>query len=71
MRYNANNNLRNMKNQNQECFPEFDIEKWDKKTFPWENKLFITSGNKPANLKYSFTRNICNKHFRTTNLYIF
>ncbi len=30
-----------MKNQNQECCPEFDIEKWDQKTFMWDNKLFI------------------------------
>lgn len=30
-----------MENQSQECCPEFDIEKWDKKAFNWENKLFI------------------------------
>jgi hypothetical protein len=30
-----------MKTQNQECCPKFDTEKWDKKTFHWENKLFI------------------------------
>ena len=30
-----------MEKQNQECCPEFNIEKWDKKTFNWEKKLFI------------------------------
>ncbi len=30
-----------MKNQDQECCPKFDKEKWDKKTFIWDNKLFI------------------------------
>ena len=30
-----------MKNQNQECCPSFDEKKWDKKTFTWDNKLFI------------------------------
>lgn len=30
-----------MEKQSQDCCPEFDIEKWDKKTFNWENKLFI------------------------------
>jgi len=30
-----------MEKQSQECCPEFDIEKWDRKTFNWENKLFI------------------------------
>jgi len=30
-----------MKNQNEECCPEFDPVKWDRKTFIWENKLFI------------------------------
>jgi hypothetical protein len=30
-----------MKNPNQECCPEFDVEKWDKKTFTWDQKLFI------------------------------
>lgn len=30
-----------MKEQNQECCPQFEIEKWNKKTFNWENKLFI------------------------------
>ena len=27
-----------MKEHNQECCPKFEIEKWDKKTFNWENK---------------------------------
>lgn len=31
----------NMKEQNEECCPKFEIEKWDKKTFNWENKPFI------------------------------
>jgi hypothetical protein len=26
---------------NHECCPEFHPEKWDKKTFQWDNKLFI------------------------------
>ena len=30
-----------MKNQNQECCPEFDPVNGDRKTFTWENKLFI------------------------------
>jgi len=30
-----------METQNQECCPIFDVEKWDKKTFNWENKLFL------------------------------
>lgn len=30
-----------MEKQDQECCPEFDPQKWDKKTFVWENKLFI------------------------------
>ena len=30
-----------MDNQDQECCPVFDPEKWDKKTFNWEKKLFI------------------------------
>jgi hypothetical protein len=30
-----------MEKQSQDCCPEFEIEKWDKKTFNWENKLFI------------------------------
>jgi hypothetical protein len=30
-----------MKKQNKECCPEFEIDKWDKKTFDWKNKLFI------------------------------
>ena len=30
-----------MEKQSQECCPKFDIEKWDRKTFNWENKLFI------------------------------
>ncbi len=30
-----------MEKQNQECCPEFETEKWDKKTFNWENKLFL------------------------------
>jgi hypothetical protein len=30
-----------MENKDQECCPVFDVEKWDKKTFNWENKLFI------------------------------
>ena len=31
-----------MSAQNQACCPEFDVEKWDKKTFTWDKKLFIT-----------------------------
>jgi hypothetical protein len=27
--------------ENQECCPEFDVEKWDKKNFSWNEKLFI------------------------------
>ncbi len=27
--------------QNQECCPEFQPEKWDKKTFVWDNKKFV------------------------------
>ena len=30
-----------MKAQNQPCCPEFEVAKWDKKTFVWENKLFF------------------------------
>ena len=30
-----------MKTQNQPCCPEFDVVKWDKKTFDWKDKLFI------------------------------
>lgn len=30
-----------MKEQNDECCPVFDVEKWDRKKFEWENKLFI------------------------------
>jgi len=30
-----------MKIQDQECCPEFHVEKWDKKTFTWDQKLFI------------------------------
>ncbi len=30
-----------METQNQECCPEFKVEKWDKKIFNWENKLFL------------------------------
>jgi len=30
-----------MKAQNEECCPEFEPGKWDKKTFEWKNKLFI------------------------------
>jgi hypothetical protein len=30
-----------MKTQDQNCCPEFDVTKWDRKTFVWENKLFI------------------------------
>lgn len=30
-----------METQNQECCPEFNAEKWDKKTFVWENKPFL------------------------------
>ena len=30
-----------METQNQECCPKFEVEKWDKKTFNWENKLFL------------------------------
>ena len=31
-----------MNAENQGCCPEFDVEKWDKKTFTWDKKLFIT-----------------------------
>lgn len=30
-----------MKDQNLECCPVFEVEKWDKKSFNWESKLFI------------------------------
>ena len=30
-----------MKNQEHECCPEFHVQKWDKKTFSWDKKLFI------------------------------
>jgi len=30
-----------MKTQDQECCPEFSVEKWDKKSVKWENKLFL------------------------------
>ncbi len=30
-----------MENSSQECCPEFDIGKWDKKTFVWDGKNFI------------------------------
>ena len=30
-----------MTTQNQECCPKFEVEKWDKKTFNWENKPFL------------------------------
>jgi hypothetical protein len=30
-----------MNNQNDECCPEFKVEKWDKKIFNWNNKQFI------------------------------
>ncbi len=28
-------------NQNEECCPKFNVEKWDKKTLSWDNKKFI------------------------------
>jgi hypothetical protein len=31
----------NNKNQNQECCPEFNIEKWDRRTLCWNNVRFI------------------------------
>ena len=30
-----------MKNQTEECCPEFQVEKWDNKTLNWDKKLFI------------------------------
>lgn len=30
-----------MPEEDQECCPEFDPERWDKKMFSWKNKLFI------------------------------
>ena len=30
-----------MKTEDNECCPEFDVSKWDKNTFKWNNKLFI------------------------------
>lgn len=30
-----------MDNKNNECCPEFNPEKWDEKTFNWDNKQFI------------------------------
>jgi len=30
-----------MKNQDQECCPEFEVSKWDNKTFEWDRKPFI------------------------------
>lgn len=33
--------LHKMTTQNQECCPDFEVEKWDKKTFNWEHKLFL------------------------------
>jgi len=30
-----------MKEQNQDCCPEFSKEKWDRKTFSWDQKRFI------------------------------
>ena len=36
-----NQNQSSNKVQNQECCPKFNVEKWDKKTFSWENKKFI------------------------------
>jgi len=30
-----------MNTQDQVCCPELDVEKWDKKTFTWDKKLFI------------------------------
>ncbi len=33
--------LQKMETQTQECCPQFEVEKWDKKTFTWENKLFL------------------------------
>lgn len=30
-----------MNTQDQECCPEFDVNKWDKKSFTWDRKLFI------------------------------
>ena len=30
-----------MNAQNQNCCPVFDVEKWDKKSFTWDKKLFI------------------------------
>ena len=30
-----------MKTQDQECCPEFQVDKWDNKTFTWDKKLFI------------------------------
>lgn len=30
-----------MKNQKDECCPEFNSEKWDNKTFNWDKKLSI------------------------------
>ena len=30
-----------MNAQNQNCCPVFEVEKWDKKSFTWDKKLFI------------------------------
>ncbi|MBN2395742.1 MAG: hypothetical protein JXC36_04675 [Candidatus Atribacteria bacterium] len=30
-----------MNTEDKECCPEFNPEKWDKKTFNWEDKQFI------------------------------
>lgn len=30
-----------MKTQNDECCPELQVEKWDKKSYSWDHKLFI------------------------------
>jgi len=30
-----------MDEKNKECCPEFDVKKWDEKTFNWNNKFFL------------------------------
>lgn len=43
-----------MNDQNQECCPEFNAEKWDKKTLSWNSKKFIKD-SVPEFFSHSFS----------------
>lgn len=56
-----------MKNQNQECCPEFNPAKWDNKTFSWDRKLFIKE-SVPAFFHIPYTPMIGRKMKKIFNL---